>query len=143
MKFVSRPIGAVLCLSIILSGCATIGRDYPSNSGPQSGGIAILLSRATPQVSVIIDGKLLLDNRSWATRRVNVANVPSGPHNVRVFASSWQLSDPLNFQETVAVQSAGDTPVVVPVPNYSALYWIYYIAIVVVSALPTVYVVYR
>lgn len=120
-------------------GCGTVDRYYPNGEGaPVAGDINILLTRAAPGVSVVIDNKIALDSRYFGTRRVNIIGAPAGEHELEIFASSWQLSEPLNVTETVEVTRGTDSPVVVQVPQYSTLYWVYVIAIGVASALPVV-----
>ena len=142
MKSGSRIILLVLCVSIFTAGCVT-NQQYPN--GPRrrtDGNINILLSRVSPQVSVVVDNKIVLDSRWLGTRRVNVLGVPPGEHLVHVFANSWQLAGPLNEEHTINVPEQGSVPVVIQVPQYSVLYWVYVIALGVVSALPTVLVYY-
>ena len=143
MKRGSRIIFLVLCVSFLTAGCATTNQQYQSGFGSGSDGdINILLSRVSPQVSVVIDEKIVLDSRWLGTRRVNVIGVPPGEHTVHVFANSWQLASPLDEKRTISVSERASVPVVVQVPQYSTLYWVYVIALGVVSALPAVVVYY-
>ena len=134
---------ALLAL-LVLGGCATTEVAYEDNFfGLESKGeIDILLSRAVPQLTVLVDDRLVLDARGWNTRRVDVRNVPAGTHQVKMFANSWQLEENLYFEETVVLGRGEKLPLLISVPNYSTMYWIYVIGIAIVSALPSVIVYY-
>ena len=145
MKAKKPCLFALALLAIlVLGGCATTEVAYEDNffGLGSKGEINILLSRAVPQLTVLIDDRLVLDARGWNTRRVDVRNVPEGTHRVKMFANSWQLEENLYFEETVVLDRGEKLPLMVSVPNYSAMYWIYVIGIAIVSALPSVIVYY-
>jgi len=145
MKAEKPCLGALALLSLlVLGGCATTEVAYEDNFfGLESKGeIDILLSRAVPQLTVLVDDRLVLDARGWNTRRVDVRNVPAGTHRVKMFANSWQLEENLYFEETVVLDRGEKLPLVVSVPSYSTMYWIYVIGIAIISALPSVIVYY-
>ncbi len=128
---------------LLLAGCATAQADYGNgiwNMG--DGEINILLSRSVPQLTVLVDDRILLDARGPNTRRVDIRNVPAGSHRVKLFANSWQLEHELYHEEEVRLGRGEKLPLLVSVPRYSTLYWIYIIGVAIVSALPTVVVYY-
>jgi len=129
---------------LVLGGCATTQVEYESNfwGSNDKGEINILLSRSLPQLTVLVDDRIILDARSWHTRRVDIRNVPIGPHRVKMFANSWQLEENFYYEETVMLGAGGRLPIAVGVPQYSALYWIYIIGLAIISALPTVVIYY-
>lgn len=128
-----------VCL-IAFSACTTTAYFTSGSAAEPTGSLSILLSSAAPQVSVLVDDRILVDARIFATRRVDVLRVPAGTHSVRVFANSWQLSAPIDFSETIDIGSNKNVPVVIQVPPYSTLYWVYVIAIGVASMIPVVVV---
>ena len=144
----TRFIAAVVMVAVFLYGCATTSVMY--NGGtyneavilPNTGTASILLSSAAPQVSVVIDDRILLDARYLQTRRVDVRNIPLGTHTIKVFANSWQLSGPIDYSGTLDVSGSGASPIIIQVPPYSTLYWVYIIACAVVAFLPAVVVYY-
>ncbi len=139
---VFRCAAIVMSALLLFGSCATTTVPYDGRLRAEpSGNINILMSRAAPQVSVVVDDRILVDARVWGTRRVDIENVPPGEHRVRVFANSWQLSGPIDFSDTVDVSERGNVPVVIQVSPYSTLYWIYLIGVGIVSALPTIVVV--
>ena len=135
-------LALIASVSVLVAGCATTTVQYKKEPKPQDGSINILLSRAAPKLSVVMDDDILVDARVWGTRRVNVENIPPGKHQVKVFASSWHLSEPVNYSESVEVPEGGEVPVIMQVPPYSTMYWVYVIAVGVVSAIPVI-IVYR
>lgn len=134
---------AVLAL-LVLGGCATTEVAYEDNFfGLESKGeINILLSRSVPQLTVLVDDRIVLDARGWNTRRVDVKNVPGGMHRIKMFANSWQLEENFYYEENIALDRGEHLPLTVAVPRYSTMYWIYVIGIAIVSALPSVIVYY-
>lgn len=145
MKVGKPCLFALVALALlVLGGCATTEVAYENNFfGLESKGeINILLSRAVPQLTVLVDDRIVLDARGWNTRRVDVKNVPGGTHRVKMFANSWQLEENFYFEETVTLGRGEKLPIMVGVPRYSAMYWIYVIGIAIVSALPSVIVYY-
>ena len=130
-------LATIIIFLVGIIGCATVDTYYPNREGkPVAGAINVLLTRAAPGVSVIIDNKIALDSRYFGTRRVNIIGVPAGEHEIEVFASSWQLKEPLNVVETIEVTTGADSPIIVQVSPYSTMYWVYVIAVGIVSALP-------
>ena len=130
-----RWIALILCSALFLNACATIKKPYGKMGKEKySGIIQILLSRSTPELSVVIDDIILVDARRWGTRRVDVLRVPPGEHEIKVFASSWMLSKPFNYSKTIEVLEDGSTPVIIQVPPYSKLYWTYIIITLVVTS---------
>ncbi len=82
MKAEKPCLVALALLSLlVLGGCATTEVAYEDNFfGLESKGeIDILLSRAVPQLTVLVDDRLVLDARGWNTRRVDVRNVRLHP----------------------------------------------------------------
>ena len=133
---------AVLSL-LVLGGCATTQVDYQEDFwGTNEGEINILLSRSVPQLTVLVDDRIVLDARGFNTRRVDIRNVPSGSHRVKLFANSWQLESDLYHEEEIKLGRGEKLPVMVNVPHYSTLYWVYIIGVAIVSALPSVVVYY-
>ncbi len=140
---VVRCIAVVVVAAVFLSGCATTSVAYEEGARLRhTGNLSVLLSKAAPQVSVIIDDRILVDARCLQTRRVDVEGIPVGPHRIKVFANSWQLSGPVDYSAPIDINEGGTLPIVIQVPAYSTLYWVYVIAIAVVSVLPTIVVVY-
>ncbi len=100
------------------------------------------MNRAIPQLTVVMDNKILLDSRGSNTRRVNIKNIPYGEHTIEVFANSWQLKENFHYSGIKNIDSEYETPLTLQVPAYSTLYWIYVIGVAIVSALPSVVVYY-
>lgn len=133
---------AILSL-LVLGGCATTQVEFENSIWSMGDGeINILLSRAVPQLTVLVDDRIVLDARGFNTRRVDIRNVPSGSHRVKLFANSWQLENDLYYEEEVRVGRGERLPIMVSVPRYSTLYWVYIIGVAIVSALPSVVVYY-
>lgn len=137
-------LGLALLSLLALGGCATTQVEYENNfwGSGGDGEINILLSRSVPQLTVIIDDRIVLDARGWNTRRVDILNVPSGPHRVKLFANSWQLEENFHYEDKVVLGRGERLPLMIGVPQYSAMYWIYVIGLAIISALPTVVVHY-
>ena len=128
---------------LILGGCATTQVDYQEDFwGANDGEINILLSRSVPQLTVLVDDRIVLDARGFNTRRVDIRNLPSGPHRVKLFANSWQLENDLYHEEEIMLGRGERMPIMVNVPRYSTLYWVYIIGVALVSTLPSVVVYY-
>ncbi len=145
MKAGKFCMAALVLLAVLaLGGCATTEVEYESNFWglDDRGEINILLSRSVPKLTVLIDDRIVLDGRGWNTRRVDVRNVPDGPHHVKMFADSWQLQENFYYEETVELGRGEILPIMANVPQYSTAYWIYVIGIAIVSALPSVIVYY-
>jgi hypothetical protein len=134
-------IAASLC---VLVGCTTTQVAYEQNFlGISAGGeVNLLLARAVPQLTVIIDDKVVLDARFFGTRRVDIEGVPNGEHSLKLFANSWQLEKSFMYECNFVMKRNGILPIAIEVPQYSIMYWIYVIGIAVVSALPTIVVRY-
>lgn len=143
MKKLMLSFGLILCLLLVLS-CATTRVVYEESFlGIDKGGeVNILLSRAVPQLTIIMDDKILLDARGFGTRRVDIKNVPKGEHSIKMFANSWQLKENFKYEGVTTVKTGKDFPIMIDVPQYSTMYWIYIIGIAIVSALPSVVVSY-
>lgn len=141
-KFAALAIAFLAVL--FLAGCATTQVEYESDfwGSGDKGEINILLSRSVPQLTVLIDDRIVLDARGWNTRRVDIRNVPSGPHQVKMFANSWQLKENLYYEENLRLGRGETRPLLVAVPQYSTMYWVYVIGLAIISALPTVVVYY-
>jgi hypothetical protein len=137
---------SIIALGLLL-GCATVDRSYEEENifeaFSRKGEVTVLLNRAIPGLTVVMDNKILLDSRGSSTRRVNIKNIPYGEHTIGVFADSWQLKENFNYSGKIEVDSEYEEPVMLQVPPYSALYWIYVIGVAVVSALPSVVVYYH
>lgn len=142
MKFTA--MGIVLFSILALAGCATMQVEYESNfwGSDNRGEINILLARSVPQLTVLVDDRIVLDARGWNTRRVDIRNIPTGTHRVKMFANSWQLKEDFHYEDTVVLGRGDRVPLMVSVPQYSTAYWIYVIGIAVISALPSVIVYY-
>jgi len=134
----------LVAATALLVSCASTEVQYEKSFlGLDKGGeLNILLSRAIPQLTIIVDDKIVMDARIFGTRRVDIKNVPKGEHSVKMFANSWQLKENFKYEGTLTVKTGKDIPVMIDVPQYSTMYWIYVIGIAVVSALPTVVVYY-
>ena len=135
-----RWLASLMSIAILSAGCATTSVPFREDAPPRSETINILLSRASPQVSVIVDDRILVDARYWGTRRVNIENVPPGEYQVRVFANNWQLSGPIDYSETIEVLEGENIPIILQVPPYSTMYWIYIIGIGVASSIPIFFI---
>lgn len=136
-------LAIVILALLVLGGCATTQVQYETTIWNMADGeINILLSRAVPQLTVVVDDRVLVDARGVNTRRVDIRNLPSGPHRVKLFANSWQLENDLYYEEEVRVGRGEKRPIMVSVPRYSTLYWVYIIGVAIVSALPSVVVYY-
>ncbi len=59
-----------------------------------------------------------------------------------MFANTWQLEGPIDHSETVSISDGAAVPMILQVPKYSTMYWIYLTGVVgvstVVSALPAI-----
>lgn len=130
--------------AILLCSCATTQVEYESSFlGIEKGGeINILLSRSVPQLTIIIDDQIMIDARWFNTRRVNIKNVPKGEHSIKMFANSWQLKENFKYEDSISVTNGKDIPIMVDVPQYSTMYWIYVVGITIVSALPSIIIYY-
>jgi hypothetical protein len=125
-------------------GCATTSVKYDEDAffslNNNKGEINILLARAVPKMTLVMDDKILVDSRFWGTKRVDIKNVPNGEHKIKAFADSWQLKENFQFEQTIEVKKNAKVPIMVQVPQYSTMYWIYVIGIAIVSALPSIIV---
>jgi hypothetical protein len=139
-----RAMWIVLFAVLALTSCATTQVEYERNfwGSDNEGEINILLARSVPQLTVIVDDRIVLDARGWNTRRVDIKNLPSGSHTVKMFANSWQLEEDFQYEEKVTLGRGEKIPLMVNVPRYSTMYWIYVIGVAVISALPSVVVYY-
>lgn len=128
---------------LLLTACTTTDVQYKDNflGLATTGEATIILSRAVPQLTLLVDDKILIDARWMGTRRVNISNLPLGTHTIQMFANSWQLEENFSYTGTITVKRA-NTPIMLEVPQYSPMYWIYTISMVILSALPSVAVSY-
>lgn len=136
---------SILVVSILfLSSCATTQVSYEQSifGFDRGGEVNIVLSRAVPQLTIVVNDKIVLDARTFGTRRVDIKGLPRGEHSIKMFANSWQLKENFRYEGTVEVRAGRSQPVMVEVPQYSTMYWVYVIGLAVVSALPSVVVVY-
>ena len=113
-----KTVIRLMCLLVIVAllsvSCATTDVVFSSKGGTRTGTINVLLSRPAQNLSVLVDGKILVDARWVATRRVNVLNVPAGQHEVKIFANSWALSEQINQTDTVSIDK-GDAQIIIQV----------------------------
>jgi hypothetical protein len=139
-------LGLALCITLLTlaTSCATTSVEYEEGFSLFKSGseVNILLARAVPQLTVLIDDKIVVDSRVWGTRRVDIQSIPEGQHTIKMFANSWQLKENFSYEEKFDLRKNAKKPIMVQVPQYSTMYWIYVIGIAIVSALPSVVVYY-
>lgn len=128
----------------LLTACTTVDVEFREDffSLESTGDVSILLSRAVPRLTVLVDNRVVLDGRLADTRRVDILNVPEGSHEIRMFADSWKLKENFHYETDVRIRRNETTFVTAIVPQFSTMYWIYIIGMAVASSLPTVVVHY-
>ncbi len=81
-----RTLLAAAAMAALAAGCARdVIAHYPSLPGERTSSLVLLLGGAADDVSVAIDGRLVVDDVH--TARVVVDNVPLGPRDIVVAAN--------------------------------------------------------
>ena len=132
-----------VALIIILASCTTARISYTQESDIKSetAKVTVLLSRAVPQLSVIMNDKILLDSRGFSTKKVIISDVPIGENKIKMIANSWQLRENFTYRDSIMVKSNSENPLTREVPQYSTMYWVYVVGIGVASVLPSIIVI--
>jgi hypothetical protein len=115
---------ATLC-ALAFSGCASdVEVSYPSppRDAGETGVVLVRFTEPMQDVSVLIDGVLVAEDRH--TERVRVANVPTGPRRVTVVASAGNRTSPVDRTETIQVTAEQPRAILIARPPRSLGYWI-------------------
>lgn len=125
---------------VVLACCATTVPYSKDAEALQTGTVTILLSSTAPRLSVVLDGRVLVDKRLYETQRVDVVGVPAGQHTIRVFTENWQLSRTINYEATVEVKPGDTNSIPIEVPPRSQLYWVFSVGLIVLEVVPVIVV---
>jgi hypothetical protein len=107
---------ALVALAVLAAGCARdVAAVYPARGGP-CGTIVVDLTRPTSDLSVVVNGALVVSHRH--TRHVVVSGVPAGPARVDV-AFGGGPEARAEHHAVVDVVPGAETAVAVPGPERS------------------------
>jgi hypothetical protein len=103
-------------LLVFLSACAVKPVTVRSGSPPdtRSGTIVVLLDRAVPGVSVMLDGETIVSGTR--AQRIRIEDVRPGQRRVRVVSSSITLGDDLAYERIHGVRPGDTTRIEVKAP---------------------------
>ena len=107
----------ILCVMVALAGCPAhdVHARFPSAPGDATGTLVLLLSQPASDVSVAVNGALVVEDAH--TRRISIAGVPVGTAEVIVAANGGDKE----FRAWVG----GEQPTTVPlgIPDASTGMW--------------------
>lgn len=121
-----KQLGIVLFFSIFLSSCAThvnvAYSDLPENMNT----VMIKPSAAMEKTSVVVNGKLLVDQKY--VKDVTVSGIPDGKSTFQVASDSWVYKDNLDETFELDLQGGQEKTELITRPAYSNGYWTYQVA---------------
>ncbi len=115
----------LLILPFLFISCA---KDYytsykSASDGKEYGSLIVKFSNPIKNVNITVDGNLIAEDKF--TERVQVDNMPTGQHEIKVIASSWELKNDVNKVEEMDIKPNDKQTMLVQVPPKSTGYWIY------------------
>lgn len=131
-----KQITMIVLGALVFSGCAhNVNIQYPAPGDGATGAIVVKLSEPVQQVSVTVDGRLLVEDEF--TARVEVKEIPVGERQIRVVASGESRESPIDHTQMINIEPGKTATVAIATPARSTGYWIY-IGLVFGIALPIV-----
>lgn len=85
-------------------------------SGPR-GALQIRFSVAVENITVLVDGKMAVDDEKTDT--IHITGVPLGSHHVRIIAGG-DMQESVTYEEDIDVSTGAPTTLVLKAPNLSS-----------------------
>jgi LEA14-like dessication related protein len=105
---------------VLLSSCA---KNITVSAGTGNGTITMKPTKSTPRTYVLVNDKLLVDNKN--VKSVTVTGIEDGENKVTYKSESSSYKDLMDFEKTIKIENGADKTEVLTVPPYSTGYWIY------------------
>ncbi len=110
-----------LLLPILFGACAKSLVVNFSEDASATGTLHLLPSKQLSEVSLTVDGKLLVE-REWV-KKITVKNIPAGDHNYHLTCDNGKYKDKVDTQRHF--QTKGDEKTeLIEVPPYSTGFWL-------------------
>lgn len=111
-----------LLLAVLLSSCGKHIIVNYGGGGSSNGSLNLLPSKSLPNASLLVDGKLLVEQEH--VRKITVQNIPEGKHDIHFTCDNSSLKEKVDFQNTVEIKGGGEQTKLIEVPPVSDGYWI-------------------
>jgi hypothetical protein len=93
-----------------------------SDDAAAKGKMTIIPTRFLNRTSLLVDGKLLVDQKR--IKRITVQNLPDGIHDYHLTCDNSFYVKEVNAANRVEVKNGGEQVVLLEVPPYSNGYWV-------------------
>jgi hypothetical protein len=105
-----------LILVLLMMGCARdVRARYPSSPQEPTGTLVLLLSQAASNVSIAIDGLLVVEDED--TKKITIERIPTGNHDIVIAANGGD--------KAIRTWIASENPTTIPlgVPESGTALW--------------------
>ena len=110
---------------------------YETSKTGETGILYLEPTKNSEKTTVTIDDNLLLSRKH--VNSITINNIPVGQHSIHYSGGPWGYKEKMDEKLNIQIVADKKITKIIPVPPYSAGYWVYLGAISIASAITSYY----